>query len=105
MERPSAATFADYRRALTPQGGLIPNTGHAGMSYVIKAFVLSAFLRQQERPFGAGTNTGDLVVLKDLVEGGTVRPVIDRTYPLSEAPEAVGYVGLGHARGKVTITM
>jgi NADPH:quinone reductase-like Zn-dependent oxidoreductase len=105
LDNVGSRSFSDYRRALAPQGTLVPNTGHAGMSYVIKAFVLSAFVRQQERPFVADTNTEDLVLLKDLVEAGKVTPVIDRTYPLSETPEAVGYVGLGHARGKVVITV
>ena len=97
-------SFSDCRRALTPQGTLIPNTGHAGMGYVVKAFVLSAFVRQQGRPFIATPNTEDLVVLKELIESGKVTPVIDRTYPLSKTPEAMGYVGDGHARGKVVIT-
>ena len=44
-------SFSDYRRALTAQGTLLPNTGHGGMGYVIEAFVLSAFLRRQARPF------------------------------------------------------
>ena len=46
----------------------------------------------------------DLTYLKGLVESGKLRPVIDRTYPLSEAREAVRYVGTGQARGKVVIT-
>ena len=49
-------------------------------------------------------NHADLIVLKDLIEAGKVTPVIDRTYPLSEAPQALGYVGEGHARGKVAVT-
>ena len=47
----------------------------------------------------------DLVVLKELIEAGKVPPVIDRTYPLSETPEAVSRVGGGHARGKVAVTV
>jgi NADPH:quinone reductase-like Zn-dependent oxidoreductase len=47
----------------------------------------------------------DLVVLKELIEAGKVTPVIDRTYPLSEASQAIGHVGEGHARGKVAITV
>jgi NADPH:quinone reductase-like Zn-dependent oxidoreductase len=98
-------SFSDCRRALTSQGTLIPNTGHAGMGYVVKAFVLSAFVRQQGGPFISMPNNEDLVVLKELVEAGKVKPVIDRTYPLSETPEAIGYIGEGHARGKVVITI
>jgi NADPH:quinone reductase-like Zn-dependent oxidoreductase len=44
-------------------------------------------------------------VLKDLIESGKVRPVIDRTYPLAEAPKAIRYLEKGHANGKVVITV
>jgi NADPH:quinone reductase-like Zn-dependent oxidoreductase len=98
-------SFSDLRRALTPQGTLIPNTGHAGMGYVLKAFVLSAFVRQQGSPFISTPNHEDLVILKELLESGKVRPVIDRTYPLSQTPAAMGYIGEGHARGKVVIVV
>jgi NADPH:quinone reductase-like Zn-dependent oxidoreductase len=43
--------------------------------------------------------------LKGLVEAGTVTPVIDRTYPLIETPQAIGHVAAGHARGTVVITV
>ena len=43
--------------------------------------------------------------MKELIEAGKVAPVIDRTYPLSEVPDAIGYVGGGHAKGKVVITV
>jgi NADPH:quinone reductase-like Zn-dependent oxidoreductase len=45
----------------------------------------------------------DLLVLTELIEAGKVTPVIDRTYPLGEAPEAIRYLEEGHARGKVVI--
>ena len=47
----------------------------------------------------------DLVVLTELIEAGKVTPVIDRTFPLVEAPEAIRYLEAGHARGKVVITV
>jgi NADPH:quinone reductase-like Zn-dependent oxidoreductase len=98
-------SFADCRRALTPQGVLIPNTGHAGMGYVLAAMVRSVFVRQQGRLFVSMPNPADLVLLSELVESGKVRPVIDRTYPLSDTPEAFRYLERGHARGKVVITV
>jgi len=98
-------SFSDLRHALTPQGTLQPNTGNAGMSYVIKALILSLCMRQQGRLFIATPKKEDLVVLKELIESGKVTPVIDRTYPLSETPEAFRYLDKGHARGKVVITM
>ena len=98
-------SFSDCRRALTARGTLVPNSAHAGMGYIVRALVRSVFVRQQGRPFVSIPNTRDLVVLKELIEIGKVTPVIDRTYRLSETPEALGYVGAGHARGKVVITM
>ena len=84
---------------------IIPNSGHGGMGYVFKAFLLSVFMRQQGSMYLASSNHKDLVVLKELVEAGKVRPVIDKTYPLSETPEAFRYVEEEHARGKVVITL
>jgi len=98
-------SFSDCRRALTPQGVLIPNTGHAGMGYILAAMVRSVFVRQQGRLFVSMPNHADLVLLRELVESGKVRPVIDRTYPLSDTPEAFRYLDQGHARGKVVITV
>ncbi len=105
-------SLSDTRRALTPNGTLLPNGGgHStgrwigSLGGVISAFVWSLFVRQQGRPSIKFANRADLVVLKDLVEAGKVTPVIDRTYPLSEAREAMGHVAEGHARGTVVITM
>jgi NADPH:quinone reductase-like Zn-dependent oxidoreductase len=75
------------------------------MGSVIAANVLSLFLRQQGGTFIAMNNREDRQFLKELVEAGKVTPVIDRTYLLSETPEAIGYVGEGHARAKVVITV
>jgi NADPH:quinone reductase-like Zn-dependent oxidoreductase len=50
-------------------------------------------------------NHEDLIVLTELIEAGKVTPAIDRTYPLSETPQAIRYVEEGHARGKVDITV
>lgn len=98
-------SFSDLRRALTPEGKIVPNSGHGGMSYVFKAFLLSLFMRQHGSMFLSTPNSQDLLVLKELIESGEVTPVIDRTYPLHETPEALRYVGRGHARGKVVITV
>ena len=95
--------FSDLRRALTPRGKVQPNTGHAGLGYVVRAFLLSIFLRQQGSMILAVPKHEDLVILKELIEVGKVTPVIDRTYPLSETPEAFRYLDEDHARGKVVI--
>jgi NADPH:quinone reductase-like Zn-dependent oxidoreductase len=98
-------SLSDCRRALTPQGIHIPNSGHSGIGYAGKALVLSLFVRQQGPPYLSIPKKEDLVVLKKMIEAGKVKPVIDRTYPLSETPEAFRYLNEGQARGKVVITV
>jgi NADPH:quinone reductase-like Zn-dependent oxidoreductase len=98
-------SLSDCRRALTPEGTHIPNSGHSGMGYILKAFMLSLFVRQQGRPYVSIPNNQDLIVLNELIEACKVTPVIDRTYPLSKTPEAFRYLNEGHCRGKVVITV
>ncbi|MBN1935959.1 MAG: NAD(P)-dependent alcohol dehydrogenase [Anaerolineae bacterium] len=105
LDNVASHTFADLRRVLTPQGMIIPNSGHGGMGYVLKAFALSPFTRQVAGMYMATPNDKDLTVLKDLIEAGKVRPVIDRTYPLPQTPDAFRYLEESHARGKVVITV
>jgi len=105
LDNVATHSFAEYRRVLEPGGTLLPNSGHAGMGYVFKAFLLSLFVRQQGRPFVSTPNQDDLTTLKELVETGRVTPVIDRTYPLRETAEAFRYVDQGHAQGKVIIVV
>ena len=98
-------SFSDIRRVLTPEGVHIPNSGHAGVGYLARAFVRSLFVRQQGRPFLSRPVQADLLALKTMLEDGSVRPVIDRTYPLSETAQALAHIGTGHARGKVVIVV
>ena len=67
--------------------------------------LLPRFLDQKLTTFVSKANHEDLLVLKDLIESGKITPVIDRTYPLTEAPQAIRYLEQGHARGKVVITV
>jgi len=105
LDNVASHSFAEYRRVLEPGGTLLPSSGHAGMGYVFKAFLLSLFVRQQGRPFVSTPNQDDLSALKEMVEAGRVTPVIDRTYPLRETAEAFRYLDQGHARGKVVIVV
>jgi len=98
-------SFAAYRRVLTPTGIIQPNTAHAGLGYVIKAAVLSQFMRQQGKPFVTIPSHDDLVIMKGFIEAGKVTPVMDRTYPLSETVDALSYLEKGHARGKVVLAV
>jgi NADPH:quinone reductase-like Zn-dependent oxidoreductase len=105
LDNVASRSFSDLRRALTPRGMIIPNSGHGGMGYVIKAFLLSPFMRQQGSMYLASPNNKDLVVLKEFIEAGVLTPVIDKTYPLCDTPEAFRYLEEEHARGKVVITV
>ncbi len=98
-------SLSDCRRVLTPKGTLVPNSGTRGLGPIIKANLMSLFVPQKTRTFVSSPKLEDLVVLKELIEAGQVKPVIDRTYPLSETPEAIGYVEQGHTQGKVVITV
>ena len=103
-------SLSEFRRVLTPNGkfqiSAVSVEGWiGGLGNVLNEFVLSLFVRQVLGPFVGTGRKADLIVLKGLVEAGKVTPVIDRTYPLSKAAEAIGYVGEGHARAKVVITV
>jgi len=96
---------------LTPTGSLVPNGGNfenrwfAGGGRVISSHVLARLAGQPLHPFLVTHNQADLLALKALIEAGRVIPVVDRSYPLSETAAAIAHVGLGHARGKVAITV
>ncbi len=104
-------SLSDTRRALTSQGTLVmvggPDTGGwlGPLADVLKVVVLSRFVSHKLRPFLARPSNQDLIVLQQLLEAGSVTPVIDRSYPLRDVPDAIRYLEKGHARGKVVISM
>jgi NADPH:quinone reductase-like Zn-dependent oxidoreductase len=75
------------------------------LSRKLRTKLLNPLVAQRLTTFVANVNKDDMVALKELIEAGNVRPVIDRTYPLSQAADAIRYVETGHARGKVVITV
>jgi NADPH:quinone reductase-like Zn-dependent oxidoreductase len=76
------------------------------MAGFIKGYVISPFVSQRIVTFIADANkTEDLDTLRDLMRAGKVTPVIDRQYTLSEAPAAMRYLEMGHARGKLVINL
>jgi NADPH:quinone reductase-like Zn-dependent oxidoreductase len=103
-------SIADLRRVLAPSGvfvqvGAAKHGGWIGVFARIIGVVLRAkVLRQRVTFYVAQSGIDDLIDLVGLIEEGKLRPVIDRTYPLSEAREAVRYVGTGQARAKVVLT-
>jgi NADPH:quinone reductase-like Zn-dependent oxidoreductase len=96
-------TPSECRRVLAPKGILVGVGGSP--SHQFRMLLLSSVVSQTMAPLIARQRREDLVVLRDLVEDGRLTPVIDRTYPLEEVPEAIRYLEHGHARGKVVITV
>ena len=98
----------DYRRALSPEGIYVQTGGSTAQ--IFQAMLLGPFISMAgSKKMGSlgvvKPTQEDLVLVKELLEAGKVVPVIDRRYPLSEVPDALRYLGEGHARGKVVITM
>lgn len=97
----------DYRHALSPTGVCVVTGG--SMAQIFQSMLLGPLMSKTgskkicnllERP-----KQRDLVFVKELIEAGKVVPVIDRSYPLAEAAEALRYYDARHARGKVVITV
>jgi NADPH:quinone reductase-like Zn-dependent oxidoreductase len=103
------SSLSRLRGALTPKGTLVIVGGETdgrwlgGTDRQLRALLLSPFVGQKLGTFVSSENHEDMIVLKELIEAGKVTPVIDRTYRLSEVPEAIRYMREGHARGKVVI--
>ena len=101
------------RRAITPHGTLVLVGGeHAGGRalggfdrQLLRAPLVSMLARQRLRGLTAKERAEDLEAIARLIESGAVTPVIDRTYALADAPDAIRYLAQGHAAGKVVITV
>jgi NADPH:quinone reductase-like Zn-dependent oxidoreductase len=103
-------SLSELRRALTPRGTLVivgaEDAGNwLGVRRQLRAAPLSPFVRQKLGFFISKERRQDLEELRTLLEAGTIRPVVDRTFPLEEVPAAIRYLRDGHARGKVVITI
>ena len=97
----------DYKRALSPRGIYVA-TGGSTMAQIFQAMLLGPLISTGSKKLGNlhhRINQKDLVFMKELIEAGKVKPIIDRRYPLSEVAKALRYYGEGHARGKVVITV
>jgi NADPH:quinone reductase-like Zn-dependent oxidoreductase len=99
--------IAAYKRALTPTGRYVMTGGSNAQMF--QAMLLGPWLfrsgGQKVGNGGAGPNQKDLDFIRDLLAAGKVVPVIDRSYPLSQVPDAIRYMEEGHARGKVVIAI
>jgi NADPH:quinone reductase-like Zn-dependent oxidoreductase len=93
----------DLRRALAPDGTLVLVAG--SLRQIVGALLLRRLRRQRILGFIANVTKERLDTLKTLVDEGKLTPVIDRTYPLAQVPEAIHYLEAGHTRGKVIISI
>jgi NADPH:quinone reductase-like Zn-dependent oxidoreductase len=104
-------SLSTLRRALGPRGTLVIVGGEGGNRWTggfgrqLRAAALSPFVRQRLRMLMSAEHRKDLLVLKDLIEAGRLTPVVDRTYPLSQAIDALEHYEDGHPRGKIVITV
>jgi NADPH:quinone reductase-like Zn-dependent oxidoreductase len=104
-------SLSQLRRAMTRKGTLVIVGGDGGGPWtggffrgVLRAPLLSIFVGQRLRGLNAKQKREDLQTVAELIESGKVTPVVDRTYPLIEAAEALRYLEQGHPRGKVVVT-
>jgi NADPH:quinone reductase-like Zn-dependent oxidoreductase len=109
-------SFSERRRVLKPKGiCVLAGMGGAGVKggeaigriagNLFTARGLSSFTDQKFAQYITKMSKQDLIVLADLIQAGKLTPVIERTYKLSEAPEALRYLNEGHARGKLVVTV
>ena len=104
-------TLSQLRRSLTPNGTLVIIGGEGGGRWMggflrnLRAPVVSRFVGQRLRMLVSKERQEDLEVLRELIEAGKLRPLIGRTYPLGEAPEAMRALEAGNTSGKIVITM
>src|SRR5262249_12447348 len=105
--------ISENRKVLTPKGRFVMIGGGGAteqglfgvMLRPLRAMVLSKFSDQQMGMMMADSNQKDLALLAEWVQSGKLKPVIDRTYKLSDIQQAIAYVEEGHARGKVIVTV
>jgi NADPH:quinone reductase-like Zn-dependent oxidoreductase len=102
----------ELRHALTPKGTLVMVGGDGGGNWtggffrgILRGPIVSMFVGQRLGGFTAKTTKEDLQALSELIEAGKVTPVVDRTYDLVEAADAVRYLSEGHPAGKIVVTV
>jgi NADPH:quinone reductase-like Zn-dependent oxidoreductase len=104
-------SLADRRRALRPDGTLVlvggpkDNRWTGPLGALLAATAAGPFLRRRMVGMLATVRRADLDALRDLHEAGSVRPVVERAYPLHRVPEALARLAAGHTRGKLVVTV
>ena len=108
-------SFRDLGRALTARGTLVLIGGGIGregsgrsltpLAHLTQAVLVSRLTKQRVRMFIAKIRRHDLLALVEFAEAGKLTPIVERTYPLSQAPDALAELETGHTRGKIVITI
>jgi NADPH:quinone reductase-like Zn-dependent oxidoreductase len=111
LDTAGGRSLSRLRRVLAPRGSLVIVGSEEGGPWVqgvdraLRAALLSPFVSQDLRMLVSRERQDDLRLLGGLLGAGKITPVVDRTYPLGEVPEAIGYLRAGHACGKVVISL
>ncbi|MFN2284603.1 MAG: NAD(P)-dependent alcohol dehydrogenase [Anaerolineae bacterium] len=103
-------SLLEYKRSLNPNGICVISGGGDGSIFqlpvdMLRGWWISKTEHKKVGSFMANINQKDLTFMKELLESGQVKPVIEQRYPLSETAEALRYLGEGHARGKIVINV
>jgi len=104
-------SLSHLRRALSRSGTLVIIGGEGGGRWFggvdrqLRALLLSPFVGQSLRGLFSVLRQADLQYLKDLIEAGRITPIVDRVFPLAEAPDAIRYLERGRARGKIVVAV
>jgi NADPH:quinone reductase-like Zn-dependent oxidoreductase len=115
VDIPGNRSVADYRRALTPNGtyvlighdgfGATGNRWIGSIGSFLKLVAVTPFVSQRMAPRVSKEDEDPLTVLKEFIEAGQLTPIIDRTYPLRQVPEAMQYMEKGEAVGRIVIAV
>jgi NADPH:quinone reductase-like Zn-dependent oxidoreductase len=104
-------SWSDCKRVLAADATLVivggPHTNRwiGPLSHIVKTKLASVRASQKVVFVRASINEGDLVILRGLLEAGSIKPIIDRRYELRDVPTALSYLGEGHAHGKIVINV
>jgi NADPH:quinone reductase-like Zn-dependent oxidoreductase len=104
-------SWSEYKRVLNPDAAFVivgvktSNRWLGPLGKIVKLRLGSLQASQKVSFFIADFNRQDFDVLKELCEAGKLKPVIERSYPFSELPEAMRHLGRGHLRGKIVVSL
>jgi NADPH:quinone reductase-like Zn-dependent oxidoreductase len=111
LDNAGSRSWGEYRRVLKPKANFVIVGGPKGnpiigpLSHVIKIKLAALGASQKTSFFVAQFNREDMNFLRELLETGKVKPVVERTYPLAKTSEALHYLGTGHAQAKIVVTV